>query len=142
MGSDSGLSRSSGCPKKCEARAIRWQNRTGCQGGKVALIRRKAKESACQPCSAEPKRGEEKRREKVDKKQEPLVLQGAEVCASRYEIAGCASTSRREAGVCVAGIRSRRSPLCQIHQPRRSLWTFKWMLKVSDGAGGVLTPFT
>lgn len=66
MGSDSGLSRSSGCPEKCEARAIRWQNRTGCQGGKVALIRRKAKESACQPCSAEPKQGEEKRREKVD----------------------------------------------------------------------------
>lgn len=48
MGSDSGLSRSSGCPEKCEAQAIRWQNRTGCQGGKVALIRRKAKESACQ----------------------------------------------------------------------------------------------
>lgn len=99
MGSDSGLSRSSGCPKKCEARAIRWQNRTGCQGGKVALIRRKAKESACQPCSAEPKRGKEKRREKVDqKKQETLLLQGMEVCVSRYEIAGCASTSRREAG--------------------------------------------
>lgn len=38
MGSDSGLSRSSGCPEKCEARAIRWQSRTGCQSGKVALI--------------------------------------------------------------------------------------------------------
>lgn len=54
MGSDSGLSRSSGCPEKCEAQAIRWQNRTGCQGGKVALIQRKAKESACQRCSAKP----------------------------------------------------------------------------------------
>lgn len=52
MGSDSGLSRGSGCPEKCEAQAIRWQNRTGCQSGKVALIWRKAKESACQPCSA------------------------------------------------------------------------------------------
>lgn len=78
MGSDSGLSRSSGCPEKCEALAIRLQNRTGCQGGKVALIRRKAKESACQPCSAEPKQGEEKRREKVDrKKQAAVLLQGA-----------------------------------------------------------------
>lgn len=38
MGSDSGLSRRSGCPEKCEAGAIRWQSRTGCQGGKVALI--------------------------------------------------------------------------------------------------------
>ncbi|GAA6110638.1 uncharacterized [Tachysurus ichikawai] len=57
MGSDSGLSRSSGCPEKCEAQAIRWQNRTGCQGGKVALIWRKAKESACQLCSAKPKHG-------------------------------------------------------------------------------------
>lgn len=66
MGSDSGLSRSSGCPEKCEAQAIRWQNRTGCQGGKVALIRRKAKESACQRCSAKLKHGGEKRREKVE----------------------------------------------------------------------------
>lgn len=57
MGSDSGLSRGSGCPEKCEAPAIRWQNRTGCQSGKVALIWRKAKESACQPCSAKPKEG-------------------------------------------------------------------------------------
>lgn len=75
MGSDSGLSRSSGCPEKCEAQAIRWQNRTGCQGGKVALIWRKAKESACQCCSAKPKHGEEKRREKVEmgeKQETPL----------------------------------------------------------------------
>lgn len=38
MGSDSGLSRSSGWPGKCEARAIRWQSRTACQSRKVALI--------------------------------------------------------------------------------------------------------
>ena len=57
MGSDSGLSRGSGCPEKCEARAMRWQERAGCQSGKVALIRRKAKESACQPRSAEPVHG-------------------------------------------------------------------------------------
>ncbi len=52
MGSDSGLSRGSGCPEKCEARAMRWQERAGCQSKKVALIHRKAKESACQACSA------------------------------------------------------------------------------------------
>lgn len=39
MGSDSGLSRGSGCPEKCEARAMRWQERAGCQSKKVALIR-------------------------------------------------------------------------------------------------------
>lgn len=38
MGSDSGLSGRTGCPEECEARAIRWQSRTGCQSGKVALI--------------------------------------------------------------------------------------------------------
>lgn len=57
MGSDSGLSRGSGCPEKCEAKAMRWQERAGCQSKKVALIRRKAKESACQACSAKPRRG-------------------------------------------------------------------------------------
>lgn len=48
MGSDSGLSRGSGCPEKCEARAMRWQERAGCQSKKVALKRQKGKESACQ----------------------------------------------------------------------------------------------
>lgn len=38
MGSDSGLSGRTGCPEECEAGAIRWQSRTGCQSGKVALI--------------------------------------------------------------------------------------------------------
>lgn len=38
MGSDSGLSGRTGCPEECEARAIRWQSRTGCQSRKVALI--------------------------------------------------------------------------------------------------------
>lgn len=54
MGSDSGLSRGCGCPEKCEARAMRWQERAGCQSKKVALIQRKGKESACQARSAEP----------------------------------------------------------------------------------------
>lgn len=54
MGSDSGLSEGSGCPEKCEAGAMRWQERAGCQSGKVALIRQKPKESACQLCSAKP----------------------------------------------------------------------------------------
>lgn len=57
MGSDSGLSRGCGCPEKCEARAMRWQERAGCQSKKVALIQRKGKESACQACSAEPRSG-------------------------------------------------------------------------------------
>lgn len=48
MGSDSGLSRGSGCPEKCEAGAMRWQERAGCQSKKVALKRQKGKESACQ----------------------------------------------------------------------------------------------
>lgn len=39
MGSDRGLSRRSGWPRKCEAGVIRWQSRTACQGSKVALIR-------------------------------------------------------------------------------------------------------
>lgn len=52
MRSDSGLSRRCACPEKCEATAIRWRSRTGCQSRKVALIPWKAKESACQPCSA------------------------------------------------------------------------------------------
>ncbi len=64
MGSDSGLSRGSGCPEKCEARAMRWQERAGCQSKKVALIRRKAKESACQACSAKPRRGRDGRKER------------------------------------------------------------------------------
>ncbi|KAK5854098.1 hypothetical protein PBY51_015196 [Eleginops maclovinus] len=64
MGSDSGLSRGSGCPEKCEARAMRWQERAGCQSKKVALIRRKAKESACQACSAKPRRGGNGRKER------------------------------------------------------------------------------
>lgn len=51
MGSDSGLSRGSGCPEKCEAGAMRWQERAGCQSKKVALKRQKEKESACQACS-------------------------------------------------------------------------------------------
>lgn len=51
MGSDSGLSRGSGCPEKCEAGAMRWQERAGCQSKKVALKRQKGKESACQACS-------------------------------------------------------------------------------------------
>lgn len=38
MGSDSGLSRRSGCPELCEAAAPRWQNRAGCQSRKVPLI--------------------------------------------------------------------------------------------------------
>ncbi|KAI9535438.1 hypothetical protein NQZ68_002992, partial [Dissostichus eleginoides] len=63
MGSDSGLSRGSGCPEKCEARAMRWQERAGCQSKKVALIRRKAKESACQACSAKPRHGGNGRKE-------------------------------------------------------------------------------
>lgn len=52
MGSDSGLSRGSGCPEKCEAGAMRWQERAGCQSKKVALKRQKGKESACQARSA------------------------------------------------------------------------------------------
>lgn len=52
MGSDSGLSRRSGCPQLCEAAAPRWQNRAGCQSRKVPLIQRNGKESACQTCSA------------------------------------------------------------------------------------------
>lgn len=52
MGSDSGLSRCSGCPQLCEAAAPRWQNRAGCQSRKVPLIQRNGKESACQTCSA------------------------------------------------------------------------------------------
>lgn len=52
MGSDSGLSRCSGCPEWCEAPARRWQNRAGCQSGKVPLMLWKEKESACQTCSA------------------------------------------------------------------------------------------
>lgn len=61
MGSDSGLSEGSGCPEKCEAGAMRWQERAGCQSGKVALKRQKPKESACQLCSAKPTlRGERK----------------------------------------------------------------------------------
>lgn len=63
MGSDSGLSRGSGCPEKCEVRAMRWQERAGCQSKKVALIWRKAKESACQACSAKPRRGRNRRKE-------------------------------------------------------------------------------
>lgn len=51
MGSDSGLSRRSGCPQLCEAAAPRWQNRTGCQSRKVPLTQRNEKESACQTCS-------------------------------------------------------------------------------------------
>lgn len=135
MGSDSGLSRSSGCPEKCEALAIRWQNRTGCQGGKVALIRRKAKESACQPCSAEPKQGEEKRREKVDRKknrQQYYCRERRCVCVKKNRIAGRASehVEKKSKGVRCVGCRPRRStPLCRIHQPVRSLWTFKWMLR-------------
>lgn len=62
MGSDSGLSRGSGCPEKCEGRAMRWQERAGCQSKKVALIRRKGKESACQACSAKPSSGRNRRR--------------------------------------------------------------------------------
>lgn len=64
MGSDSGLSRGSGCPEKCEVRAMRWQERAGCQSKKVALIWRKAKESACQACSAKPRRGRNGRKER------------------------------------------------------------------------------
>lgn len=52
MGSDSGPSRRSGCPQSCEAAALRWQNRAGCQSRKVPLIQRNGKESACQNCSA------------------------------------------------------------------------------------------
>lgn len=62
MGSDIGLSRSSGCPEKCEGRAMRWQERAGCQSKKVALIRQKGKESACQACSAEASSGRNRRR--------------------------------------------------------------------------------
>lgn len=64
MGSDSGLSRGSGCPEKCEARAMRWQERAGCQSKKVALICRKPKESACQACSAKPRHGKDREEEK------------------------------------------------------------------------------
>lgn len=64
MGSDSGLSRGSGCPEKCEARAMRWQERAGCQSKKVALIQRKGKESACQACSAKPRSGRNRRKER------------------------------------------------------------------------------
>lgn len=64
MGSDSGLSRGCGCPEKCEARAMRWQERAGCQSKKVALIQRKPKESACQACSAKPRRGRNGREER------------------------------------------------------------------------------
>lgn len=65
MGSDSGLSRGSGCPEKCEASAMRWQERAGCQSKKVSLIWRKPKESACQACSAKPRHDEngERRRD-------------------------------------------------------------------------------
>lgn len=66
MGSDSGLSRGSGCPEKCEARAMRWQERAGCQSKKVALIRRKGKESACQACSAKPRGGRNGRERRGD----------------------------------------------------------------------------
>lgn len=62
MGSDIGLSRGSGCPEKCEGRAMRWQERAGCQSKKVALIRRKGKESACQACSAKASSGRNRRR--------------------------------------------------------------------------------
>lgn len=64
MGSDSGLSRGSGCPEKCEARAMRWQERAGCQSKKVALIRRKPKESACQACSPKPRHSRNGRKER------------------------------------------------------------------------------
>lgn len=102
MGSDSGLSRSSGCPEKCEAQAIRWQNRTGCQGGKVALIRRKAKESACQRCSAKPKHGEEKRREKVEMGEKNRKHHSMEcVPVSVNEIVGCLSEYVKNKSKCV-----------------------------------------
>lgn len=62
MGSDSGLSRGSGCPEKCEARAMRWQERAGCQSKKVALKRQKGKESACQARSdKKPRKGRNRR---------------------------------------------------------------------------------
>lgn len=63
MGSDSGLSRGTGCPEKCEATAMRWQERAGCQSKKVALMRQKGKESACQSRSAKPRRSSAMRKE-------------------------------------------------------------------------------
>lgn len=102
MGSDSGLSRGCGCPEKCEARAMRWQERAGCQSKKVALIQRKGKESACQARSAEPsaRRGDGERvrvRRKVGRKNLGYE-KGGEVsesrAAARWEIVWDRRTGR------------------------------------------------
>lgn len=71
----------------------------------MALIQRKAKESACQPCSAEPKQGEEKRREKVDwkKNRQPYYCSERRCVCMRVEKNGIAKREHREERLFPAG---------------------------------------
>ena len=56
MGSDSGLSRGGGYPEQCEAVALRWQERAGCQSPESAFNTAKSKEIRLS-APAQPSRG-------------------------------------------------------------------------------------